>query len=807
MQPTAPTVIDEGAPRERRLAAVVFTDVVGYSAMVQADEAGALGRVAADLARMRTVCLVHSGETLNSMGDGLMLAFPSTVRALAFALEIQEEFMQRNEMHGAVARLQHRIGIHLGDVLRMPDGTLAGDGVNTASRLEGSAPPGGICISQTVHDTVKGKLAFEATFAGPKTFKNIAEPIPVWYLHPRGEGTARAATHVRSAPKAVRRRTLMAAGGVAAVLAGGAAWMLRERAGSAASAGFDAKSIAVLPFQNMSDDKATTYFADGMHEDLLTQLASLGQLKVVSRTSVMEYRNTAKKMPQIGGELKVASLVEGSVRRAGNVVRVTAQLIDAHSDKHLWAANYDRDLKDIFKVQSELATEIARSLNVSLSAAEEKRLARPPTGNLQAYDLFLRHQELVRNAAGSLRALSTVKERAALLQQVVDLDPKFALAWAKLAAEHARVKGYGLDVDGDRRRLAEQAMAKAAALAPDDPQVRIEEAAVKLHALDDPAGARRVYELVLEKTPYNVQALEGLAEVFNQLDLNLDAVRVLETALSVDSRNVVVLTRLSGTYGRYRHYDRVLALRKQVTDMRPDNIDVRTGYESWVYWKTGSWASFDAWRATLPKGIEKQLARVRNFDADRAIARGDFDEVHRLIDLDSQDFKQSLNSASEVDVNLRSLHALVWNASGDRVRAASAATDTLRRAEKAMKGTDADIGLWEPMSFMHALLGQREAAVAAFDRSLALDKSANQYIIEIQRRRRALMHALLGDHDEAISQLRRQSRLPGFYIHDMRVSLPLAPLWKHPDFIALVNDPATNAPLPLDTPLSENRNR
>ena len=796
-------IIDKGAPHERRLAAVVFTDVVGYSAMIHADEAAAIDRVGADLARLREQCARRGGECLNSMGDGLMLAFPSVVVAVAFALAVQEEFAQRNETLQPVDRLQHRIGIHLGDVFRMADGLLAGDGVNIASRLEAIAPAGGICISQSVHDMVKGKLEFQAVSGGARTLKNIAEPISVWLLHPRGEGTDGTIVNERAPPGRIGRRALMVGGAAAALMAGGGAWVVLRRATAPADTGLDAKSIAVLPFQNMSDDKDTSYFADGIHEDLLTQLALFSELKVVSRTSVMEYRNTAKKVPQIGGELKVASLVEGSVRRAGNVVRVTAQLIDAHADRHLWAANYDRDLKDIFKVQSELATEIARSLNVSLSAADERRLAKPPTSNLQAYDIYLRHQELVRTVAGSMRNLSSVKERIVLLKQVVALDPSFALAWAKLAAEHARAKGYGFDIDDDQKHLAQQAIAKALALAPDDLQVKIEKAVVQLHGMDDQEGARRTYEEVLDKVPYNVGALDGLAEVFNQLIRTEDSVRLLETAHSIDSRNAGVLVRLAGTYGNYRHYDRALALRKQVVDMRPNDLDVRAGYERWLYYKTGSWASFDAWRSRLPEGIEKRVARVRNVDADRAIARGDFNEVHRLIEMDSEDFKQSLSSSSVVDVELRSLHALAWNASGDIARAANAAVETIRRAHDAIKGKDTDASLWEQKAYMHALLREREAAFAAFDKAVALTvPGGNQFVIELTRRRRTWVECLLGDREQAMASLKRQSRSPSFYVHEVRLALQLAPLWKDAAFIALVADPATNAPLPLNTPLS-----
>src|SRR5204862_498797 len=228
-------------------------------------------------------------------------------------------------------------------------------------------------------------------------------------------------------------------------------------------------------FANISDDKDTAYFADGVQEDLLTQLALLGDLKVISRVSVMDYRNTKKNVRQIGAELGVASVVEGSVRRAGNQVRVTAQLIDAKSDKHLWAKSYDRELKDIFAIQKELATEIAKQLKVSLDPQDEKRLAKRPTDNLDAYDLYLRYQEMFNQTVVSIRFLATVQDRIALLSKAVELDPKFALAWARLGSEQARMYRW-LDRTESRLTQAREAIERAQALTPDDPLVKIETA-------------------------------------------------------------------------------------------------------------------------------------------------------------------------------------------------------------------------------------------------------------------------------------------------------------------------------------------
>ena len=371
-------------PEKRRLAAVVFTDVVGYSARMQRDEASTISGVEADLDRMRKLCIEYGGEVLNSMGDGLMLCFPSAVKAVSFALKVQGEFAARKS--SAPQALEHRIGVHLGDVISLENGSVAGDGVNIASRLEAKAPPGGSCMSQTVYDTVNGKVPMQASFVGPQNLKNIAQPIPVWHVRPEsgaGATDIRASKFAPPAPQRHAKRWLLSALSVVLVVsvaAGGWLWSRRDASltppvAKAGPALADSKSIAVLPFTNMSDNKDNAYFADGMQEELLTQLALLSELKVVSRTSVMDYRDTKKNIRQIGTELGVRTLVEGSVRRAGNSVRVAVQLIDTGSDKHLWAKSYDRELKDVFAIQSELATEIVRALKVSLSPHDQARLA------------------------------------------------------------------------------------------------------------------------------------------------------------------------------------------------------------------------------------------------------------------------------------------------------------------------------------------------------------------------------------------------------------------------------------------------
>lgn len=791
-------------PEKRRLAAVVFTDVVGYSSRMQRNEAATISGVEADFERMRTLCVENSGEVLNAMGDGLMLCFPSAVHAVSFALKIQAEFAARKS--SSPEALEHRIGIHLGDVISLENGGVAGDGVNIASRLEAKAPPGGICISQTVYDTVSGKVPMQADFIGSENFKNIGQPIPVWHVRLEGTTGASDAGRSRLAPKGPRRpakRWLISAVSavlVLAIAAGGWLWSRRDVSSSRTGSGAvltlaDGKSIAVLPFTNMSADKDNAYFADGMHEELLTQLALLGELKVVSRTSVMDYRDSKKNMRQIGTELGVTSLVEGSVRRAGNQVRVTAQLIDAGSDKHLWAASYDRELKDIFAIQSELATEIARALKVSLSPQDQVRLARKPTENLAAYDLFLRHQELVNRSLGTYRTFGTVKERIALLSRAVELDPKFALAWAKLGAEHARAYQFGIDRSSSRLAQAMQAIERALALAPDDIEVRIEKGIFHYYGTMDYARAAQAFEKVLRIAPHNVYARMQLAFVRNRELRRADFAEQLEKVLAIDARNVSALTAFANHLVNFRHFDRALAVQQQLVNIRPDDVDLQGKYQRIEHWKSGKWDAFDKWRSALPPGVERTSGRVWRLDEDRAIARRDFDAALRLIDAAPEE----VLSGEWSTLSSSLARAQVLLAKGDRSRAMATARTLLAQAADKLRDRPDDQDLLIISSYSRAILGEREAALAEHRQAHAI-VLARKNVSEAESIDQDLtrLRALLGDREQALQELTRQLKLPGSLASDFRDDPAFFSLWDDPAFRAIVNDPANNAPLPFN---------
>jgi TolB-like protein/class 3 adenylate cyclase/Tfp pilus assembly protein PilF len=524
-------------PVERRLAAIVFSDVVGYSARTQRDETGTLALVRADFERMEELARPLGGNVLNTMGDGMLIAFASAVEAATFALRVQEEFARRRAALPPEQALEHRLGLHVGDVFRQ--GTrVSGDGVNIAARIQTSAPVGGICVSQVVHDLIRGKVAARIVPMGKFTFKGIDGRLAVFSLLPAGS------TRDSAFPFRPRKRTGLA---VAAALAAAAALfafshfrgrnaaLVTEAAPAPAALSPPERSIAVLPFTNMSDDRDSGYFADGVHEDLLTHLARIPELKVISRTSVLQYRNTQKPIGQIGRELGVAYILEGSVRRAGSRIRVTGQLIRADTDLHVWAQAYDGDLTDIFALQAQLATKIADELKATLTQEDNAQLALKPTDNAEAYSLYLR--------ARSMRPEDTEEDNVrqaeiqSLLEHAVALDPAFAAAWTELARTHITAFFNRFGDQAAQLQAAKGAIDRAQVLAPDSPEVHQALGEYYLLCLRDFSNATTQLERVLALVPGSGDANLYLGLVERRQGHWRRAVELFRRARDLDPRN------------------------------------------------------------------------------------------------------------------------------------------------------------------------------------------------------------------------------------------------------------------------------
>ena len=364
----------------------------------------------------------HQGRIVKLMGDGALVEFASVVDAVRCAVLIQRGMAGREAEVPEAERIRFRIGINLGDVIREEDGDLYGDGVNIAARLEGIAEPGGICISRTVHEHVRGKVPFAFRALGPRRVKNIAEPVEVWSVDPAGTPT--------DGRRAVvpRRAFAAAAAGLLLALTAGGWWLLGRPAQDVAAPPAGKPSLAVLAFDNLSGDPAQDYFSDGIAEAILTALGRSPHLTVIARKSSFAYKGGTADVKRVGRELGVRYLLEGSVQKSGDRVRVTAQLVDARTGGHVWAERYDRPLGDIFAVQDEVTAAIAARLGTSIERAEADLAKRKAPADLGAYDLYLQ---------GRVKRLTTDKaqqlEARELFRRAVALDPGFAAAYAELA--------------------------------------------------------------------------------------------------------------------------------------------------------------------------------------------------------------------------------------------------------------------------------------------------------------------------------------------------------------------------------------
>ena len=390
----------------RKLAAILAADVVGYSRLMGADEAGTL----AALKRHREAVFdpavaAHNGRIVKLIGDGVIAEFGSVVDAVSCALSVQRSSATIPDQGASQPTIVLRIGINLGDVIIEGD-DIYGDGVNVAARLEPLAEPGGICVSSIVNESVGNRIDVRFQDGGEISVKNIDRPIRVWKWHPSATTSAISRSVAKPEPNVA------------------------------------AASIAVLPFINMSGDPEQEYFSDGISEDIITDLSKIGGLTVIARNSSFTYKGRSVDLRTVGRDLGVRSVLEGSIRRAGNRVRITAQLIDAATSTHLWADRYDRDLTDIFEVQDEVVEKIVGALAVTLTQGEQQRLRRHDTSNVEAYECWLRARALFTRGTRE-----SIVEARAMYRRAIEFDHNFAAPHAGLAfaaiADHT--SGWALD--------------------------------------------------------------------------------------------------------------------------------------------------------------------------------------------------------------------------------------------------------------------------------------------------------------------------------------------------------------------------
>jgi len=496
----------------------MFTDIVGYTALAQSDERLALAALESSRNFLRPVFVRFNGREVKTIGDAFLVEFPSALDAVRCAIEIQVQTHERNESLPSETKVQFRIGVHVGDVI-YDDGDILGDAVNVSSRVEPLASPGGVAISEQVFDHVRNKIDLRMEKLQEKTLKNVKMPVDVY-------------------------RIVMP-------------W---DEHGAAGEGSLDRLRVAVLPLQNMSPDPNDEYFADGMTEELITTLAGVKELTVLARTSVMQYKRAPKKVSEIGRELSAGTVLEGSVRKAGNKVRITVQLIDARNDGHMWAQNYDKQLDDVFAIQTEIAEKVAEALRVRLLESEKDRLEHRQETSTGPYTLYLKGRHFWNE-----RTKQGIEKAIEYFNAAVGEDPKFARGYAALGDCYA-VMGHNGQMDSEEAlRKAHECAEKALELDENLAEALVLMGSTTWYIEHNPMIAEKYYRKALELSPNYATGHQRYAQLLAPMGKIEEGVREIRKASELDPLSLVI--RLNVGDGLYylgmfdesiRHFSKII---------------------------------------------------------------------------------------------------------------------------------------------------------------------------------------------------------------------------------------------------------
>ena len=511
---------------KRKLTAILSADVIGYSRLMRDDEEATVRDIAAHRILITEIIKQHNGRVVDSPGDNIMAEFASVVDAVNSAIRIQQRIKTQNIDVSKNRQMEFRIGINLADVIEK-NNLIYGDGVNIAARVEGLATAGDVCISGTVYEHVRDKLSLEYEYLGEQTFKNIPVPIRLYRIPVTSLDVS------------------------------------TEEAGEL---NYPHKpSIAVLPFANISGDPEQEYFSDGITEDLITDLSKISGLFVIARHSVFTYKGKAVKVQEVGKDLKVRYILEGSVRKSGDRVRITAQLVDAETGGHLWAERYDQKIRDIFALQDEVSQKVVSALAIKLTIGEEERLNQRYTENLEAYDYALRGLDYYFRFTKDAHA-----QALKMFEKAIELDPEYALAYSWLGLTHLHRWTHGWNRDPKLRDLAFDLAQKALDLddSLSEPH-RIMGDIYLYKKQHEKAIAERKRSVSLN--PNNADAIAGLGEAFIYNGQLEEGITLIEKAIRLNPHHhAYYFFVLGSAFALQGRFDEAEELLKRTLIRNPD---------------------------------------------------------------------------------------------------------------------------------------------------------------------------------------------------------------------------------------------
>lgn len=547
-------------PQSRQLAAIMFTDIVGYTSMMQKNELTAVAVIKHYNASLEKWVKEFNGQVLNYYGDGSLCTFPSATDAVNCSLAIQKEL----KIEPAVPL---RIGLHIGEVF-FEDSKALGDGVNVASRIQSLGQENTILISAEIHDKIKNNASITSKSLGYFDFKNVDRPLEVFALTNYGLVVPqRKRMQGKLEEKKFLKRYAIAA--LFFILFVASAFIIYETFFSYSKFTGKEKSIAVLPLSNMSADKENEYFSDGITEEIITQLSQISDLKVIARTSSALFKNSDKSIRQIATELGVASILEGSVQRAGNKVRITVQLVDANTQEHIWADKFDRNLQDIFAIQSEVANQIVTKLEAKLFSEEKKELGKKETENLEAYNAYLKGRYYLNKGSED-----DLKKALHYFGQAVETDSDYAKAYSGLADTWLMLGEFefrpGIEVWPKAEEIAKKALILDETLS--DAHVTLGH--LSIHLFDWPAAEQELTRAI-ELNPRNAEAHHFYSQYLaNMGDMDRSMSEAL-LSLELDPLSLLVSSTVGLQYYRARRWEEAEAQFKQTLEMHPDYLRAR----------------------------------------------------------------------------------------------------------------------------------------------------------------------------------------------------------------------------------------
>jgi len=748
------------ATEQRKLAAIMFTDMVGYSALSQRDDKLALELLEEHRRLLREIFPRFHGTEIKTIGDAFLVEFNSALEAAQCAIEIQRALGHRNHDVPAERHIELKIGIHIGDVVHR-DGDVYGDGVNIASRIEQLAGAGGICVSMDVERQIRNAVETRFEKLAPTELKNISVPMELfrivlpWERQLKGEGGRKKDEEARSATS----KWILAAAVVALVVAGLLAFqILRSRShsevGAPATPGSQGltgarpsipeKSIAVLPFENLSDDKSNAYFAEGIQDEILTRLSKIAALKVISRTSTQKYKSAPDNLREVGQQLGVANLLEGSVQKAGNAVHINVQLIKAATDEHVWAESYDRELQNIFGVEGEVAGAIADQLKAKLSGSEMRELDARPTKNPDAYDAYLRGLAF---AGGVEDFRSSLLKSIQAFEDATRLDPEFAVAWAHLCRQQGLAFINNIDQPERRPEAARKALDMAMKFGPDLVETQLAKGFYKYFVERDFAGAKVQLEAIHRQYPNNAVAVEFLGGAARRQGQWEQSRAFYAQAIELDPQSMFLLTDAALTDLAMRDVTGARRHLSRAHDLSPENSTV-ISFLAQSFQLTGDIAQAQALLDTVHPKLGDSL--YVGTTATNAILSRKYDSAIAIVKAQLDHPDALGNAVGAFENGLGDLERHVGNAAE-----ATAAYEKAKQAvNEFLRAQPENTEFLIELAWAETWLGDKAAAFAHAQRAIAaLPASKDAFVGPGYEDTFARIQAHFGEKDKAIADL------------------------------------------------------